>query len=68
MVIYRQDTTMKLVGIAELKSRLSEYLRAVRLVLGQPDVLREWRDVHQGVSSALITVEGLRTLDRLRIR
>jgi predicted nucleic acid-binding protein len=30
--------------------------------------LREWRDIHQGISSALITVESLRTLDRLRIR
>jgi predicted nucleic acid-binding protein len=37
----------------------------LRLALGQPDALREWRDIHQGVSSALITVESLRTLDRL---
>jgi predicted nucleic acid-binding protein len=40
----------------------------LRLALGQRDALREWRDVHQGVSSALITVESLRTLDRLRVR
>jgi hypothetical protein len=37
-----------------------------RLALGQQDALREWRDIDQGVSSALITVEGVRTLDRLR--
>lgn len=30
--------------------------------------MRKWRDIHQGVSSALITVESLRTLDRFRIR
>ncbi len=30
MAIYSHDVTMKQVGIAELKSRLSEYLRAVR--------------------------------------
>lgn len=100
---------MKRVGIAELKSRLRQYLPAarrgetisvldretpvaqivpvrrksalrirkpapvgasvlLRLALGQPDASREWRDIHQGVSSALITVESLRTLDRLRIR
>lgn len=40
----------------------------LRLALGQPDALHEWRDIHQGVSSALITIESLRTLDRLRIR
>jgi predicted nucleic acid-binding protein len=40
----------------------------LRLALGQPDALREWRDIHQGISSALIAVESLRTLDRLRIR
>lgn len=40
----------------------------LRLTLGQPDALREWRDIHRGVSSSLISVESLRTLDRLRIR
>lgn len=41
---------------------------SVLLRLRQPDALREWRDIHQGVSSALIAVESLRALDRLRIR
>jgi predicted nucleic acid-binding protein len=40
----------------------------LRLTLGQPDALREWRDIEQGISSALITTESLRTLDRLRLR
>lgn len=40
----------------------------LRLALGQPDALREWQDIDRGVSSALIAVESLRTLDRLRIR
>jgi predicted nucleic acid-binding protein len=40
----------------------------LRLALGQRDSLREWLKIHQGVSSALITHRGLRTLDRLRIR
>jgi predicted nucleic acid-binding protein len=40
----------------------------LRLALGQEDALREWRHVDRGISSALITVESLRTLDRLRIR
>jgi predicted nucleic acid-binding protein len=40
----------------------------LRLALGQPDALREWRDIHTGISSALIAVESLRTLDRLRVR
>ncbi|MEI6226100.1 MAG: type II toxin-antitoxin system VapC family toxin [Deltaproteobacteria bacterium] len=38
----------------------------LRLVLSEPDALREWPDVHQGVTSALAEVEVLRTLDRLR--
>ena len=29
----------------------------LRLALGQRDSLREWRKIHQGVSSALITIE-----------
>lgn len=40
----------------------------LRIALGQPDALREWRNIRQGVSSALITVECLRALDRLRFR
>lgn len=38
----------------------------LRLVLGEPDSLREWPDVDQGVTSSLAEVEVLRTLDRLR--
>ncbi len=38
----------------------------LRLVLSEPHSLREWSDVHQGVTSALAEVEVLRTLDRLR--
>jgi len=40
----------------------------LRLALGQPNALREWRQIDRGVSSALISTESLRTLDRLRIR
>jgi len=40
----------------------------LRLALGQPDSLSEWRQIDRGVSSALISTESLRTLDRLRIR
>jgi predicted nucleic acid-binding protein len=40
----------------------------LRLAFGQPDALREWRDIERGVSSALVTTESLRTLDRLRLR
>jgi predicted nucleic acid-binding protein len=40
----------------------------LRLALGQPDALAEWRQIDRGVSSALISTESLRTLDRLRIR
>jgi predicted nucleic acid-binding protein len=38
----------------------------LRLVLNEPDPLREWSDVHHGVTSALAEVEVLRTMDRLR--
>jgi predicted nucleic acid-binding protein len=31
-------------------------------------MLAEWSEIDQGVSSALITAESLRTLDRLRLR
>jgi predicted nucleic acid-binding protein len=37
----------------------------LRLVLTEPKPLREWSDVHQGVTSALAEVEVLRTIDRL---
>lgn len=40
----------------------------LRIALGQPDALPEWRDIDEGVASALITTECLRTLDRLRLR
>ena len=40
----------------------------LRVALGQADALTEWRRIERGVSSALIVVESLRTLDRLRLR
>jgi predicted nucleic acid-binding protein len=40
----------------------------LRLALGQPNSLPEWRQIDRGVSSALISTESLRTLDRVRIR
>jgi predicted nucleic acid-binding protein len=39
----------------------------LRVALGQPNALSEWRQIDRGVSSALISVESLRTLDRVRI-
>jgi len=38
------------------------------VALGQPNALPEWRDIERGVSSALVTTEILRTLDRVRLR
>lgn len=40
----------------------------LRLVLGQPNALADWPKIQRGVSSALVTTESLRTLDRLRLR
>jgi predicted nucleic acid-binding protein len=40
----------------------------LRLALGQPNALPEWRQIDRGISSALISTESLRTLDRVRIR
>jgi predicted nucleic acid-binding protein len=40
----------------------------LRVALRQSDALPEWPQVEQGVSSALIITESLRTLDRLRLR
>jgi predicted nucleic acid-binding protein len=40
----------------------------LRLALGQPNALPEWRQIDRGVSSALISTESLRTLDRVRLR
>ena len=40
----------------------------LRIVLGQKGRLKEWRSIDEGVASALVEVECLRTLDRLRLR
>jgi len=40
----------------------------LRVVLRQPNALPEWTQIDRGVSSALVTTESLRTLDRLRTR
>lgn len=40
----------------------------LRVVLGQPNALAEWTSVRAGVASAIVEVECLRTLDRLRVR
>jgi predicted nucleic acid-binding protein len=40
----------------------------LRLAFGQPDALAEWPKIQRGVASALVTVESLRSLDRLRLR
>ena len=40
----------------------------LRVALGQPNSLPEWREIERGVSSALVTTESLRTLDRVRLR
>lgn len=40
----------------------------LRVALGQSNALREWTQIDRGVSSALITTESLRTLDRVRLR
>jgi len=40
----------------------------LRVALGQANSLPEWRHIDRGVSSALITTESLRTLDRVRLR
>lgn len=39
----------------------------LRVVLGQEGKLREWNEIDLGVSSALVEVECLRTLDRFRL-
>ena len=39
----------------------------LRVILGQRDALKEWGRVSQGIASALVEVECLRTLDRLRL-
>lgn len=40
----------------------------LRLVLGESGALPEWRRVREGVCSALVEVECLRTLDWLRLQ
>ena len=40
----------------------------LRVVLGQAGALKEWKTIRRGVASALVQVECLRTLDRLRLR
>ena len=40
----------------------------LRVALAQPDALPEWSRIREGVASALVLTESLRTLDRLRLR
>jgi len=40
----------------------------LRLVLSQPDSLREWSRIRTAVTSRLAEVECLRTIDRLRLK
>lgn len=40
----------------------------LRVALGQPDQLAEWRQIDQAIASALVLTESLRTLDRVRLR
>jgi predicted nucleic acid-binding protein len=39
----------------------------LRFAFGEPQRLKEWSEIHHGVTSALAEVETLRTLDRLRV-
>jgi predicted nucleic acid-binding protein len=39
----------------------------LRIILGQSNALKKWRSITQGVASALVEVECLGTLDRLRL-
>ena len=39
----------------------------LRIILGQRNAVKEWRTIERGVASALVEVECLRTLDRLRV-
>ena len=39
----------------------------LRIVLRQPNALKQWLTIEHGMSSALLEVECLRTLDRLRL-
>jgi len=39
----------------------------LRRILGQPRSLREWKSIDTAIGSAIVEVECLRTLDRLRL-
>ena len=39
----------------------------LRILFGQSNALKDWKKINRGISSALIEVECLRTLDRLRL-
>lgn len=39
----------------------------LRVALAQPDAIPQWSDIQRGVASALVRIESLRTLDRLRL-
>ncbi len=39
----------------------------LRVILGQRNAIKEWPSIERGVASALVEVECLRTLDRLRV-
>lgn len=39
----------------------------LRIILRQRDALKEWNQIARGIGSALVEVECLRTLDRLRL-
>lgn len=39
----------------------------LRVILGQRNALKEWSSIERGVASALVEVECLRTLDRVRL-
>ena len=39
----------------------------LRIVLGQQGRLKEWKSIREGVASALVELECLKTLDRLRL-
>jgi len=40
----------------------------LRVVLGEPRPLREWRRIDRAISSQLVRLECLRTIDRARVR
>ena len=39
----------------------------LRVLFGQSNALKEWKRIERGISSALIEVECLRTIDRLKL-